>query len=198
MSPRLAVVVVAAFLALLAVGYWLTEPAASTEGPADGPAPALRPAPSSKSPPPDGGLPRLTVGERIAVALAAERARATAPPAPLTAPAAEGARADEDVRRAIQAVRPLVDQCFQDAASRYPGPQRVTLSFSVARRGDSGALQEGQVVATSIQDPWLEACFLDAIADARPPAPNGVASVRITYPFQYQPSDAGTPPGRSR
>jgi hypothetical protein len=98
----------------------------------------------------------------------------------------------EDVRRAIQTVVPLLRQCFQDVAERYPGPQSVTLRFTLEGQGLTGHFQEGEVVDTTLQDPFALACFLDSLLDVRFPAPRGGGRVTLTYPFHFEPgADAG-------
>jgi len=64
-------------------------------------------------------------------------------------------------------------------------------------QGLSGRIKEGEVVESSIQDPWMEACFLDALTDAQFPAPKGRGKVTVTYPFTFVPSrsDGGTRSG---
>jgi hypothetical protein len=98
----------------------------------------------------------------------------------------------EDIRRAIQTVVPLIRQCFLDVAERHPGPQTVKLKFTIEGQGLTGHFRDGEVVDSSIQDPFALACFLDSLLDVRFPAPRGGGKVTITYPFTFQPGgDAG-------
>jgi hypothetical protein len=98
----------------------------------------------------------------------------------------------EDIRRAIQTVVPLIRQCFLDVAERYPGPQTVKLKFTIEGQGLTGHFRDGEVVDSSIQDPFALACFLDSLLDVRFPPPRGGGKVTITYPFTFQPGgDAG-------
>ncbi|HVG60641.1 MAG TPA: AgmX/PglI C-terminal domain-containing protein, partial [Hyalangium sp.] len=98
----------------------------------------------------------------------------------------------EDIRRAIQTVVPLIRQCFEDVAERHPGPQTVKLKFTIEGQGLTGYFKDGEVVDSSIQDPFALACFLDSLVDVRFPAPRGGGRVTITYPFHFQPgADAG-------
>ncbi len=120
-------------------------------------------------------------------------------PPPFTIPeaepreqASEGSVDKEDIRRAVQTVVPLIAQCFQDVAERYPGPQQVTLKFTIEGQGLTGHFRDGEVVDTTIQDPFAQACFLDSLLDVRFPAPRGGGRVTITYPFRFEPTpDAG-------
>lgn len=123
----------------------------------------------------------------------------SAPPVSITIPEAEpreeastGTVDKQEVRRAIQTVVPLIRQCFQDVAERYPGTQTVTLRFTIEGQGLTGHFRDGEVVDTSFQDPFAMACFLDSLLDVRFPAPRGGGRVTITYPFRFvPPSDAG-------
>ncbi len=87
---------------------------------------------------------------------------------------------------------PLIRQCFEDVAERNPGPQTVKLKFTIEGQGLTGHFRDGEVVDSSIQDPFALACFLDSLLDVRFPAPRGGGKVTITYPFTFQPGgDAG-------
>jgi hypothetical protein len=84
--------------------------------------------------------------------------------------------------QAVAALAPLVNECFADVAQRHPGAKRVILSF---RANPSGSLDEAQVVESTVQDPWLQACFLEAVADAHfPPSVGGVPE-RVTRAFSF-------------
>ncbi|NPC83705.1 energy transducer TonB, partial [Pyxidicoccus fallax] len=98
----------------------------------------------------------------------------------------------EDVRVAIQAVTPLVQQCFEDAAQRNRGPQTVRLRFTVEPRGEDGQMSGGELLESTIPDPMVQACVLDSLLDARFPAPPGGGKATVVYPFQFRaPGDAG-------
>jgi hypothetical protein len=98
----------------------------------------------------------------------------------------------EDIRTAIQSVKPLVRECFLDVAGRNPGPQTVKLRFTIVASGTGGRFQDGEVVESTVQDPFALACFLEALTDVQFPAPRGEGSVTVTYPFHFQPAaDAG-------
>ncbi|WP_224370151.1 AgmX/PglI C-terminal domain-containing protein [Hyalangium versicolor] len=175
------------FLALCAWVLWSSRP----EKPAESPSPQATPPTQAPRPPPVP--PSRTFGEGSTLPSRAP------PPPPITIPEAEprqeastGTVDKEDVRRAIQTVVPLIRQCFQDVAERYSGPQSVTLRFTIEGQGLTGHFKDGEVVDTSIQDPFALACFLDSLLDVRFPAPREGGSVTITYPFRFEPgSDAG-------
>jgi hypothetical protein len=98
----------------------------------------------------------------------------------------------EEIRQAISAVVPLIRQCFQDIAERYPGNQSVTLKFTLEGQGPTGHFRNGEVAESTIQDPHAQACFLDSLLDVRFPAPRGGGRVTLSYPFRFVPKpDAG-------
>ncbi|GMU02954.1 hypothetical protein KH5H1_70740 [Corallococcus caeni] len=98
----------------------------------------------------------------------------------------------EDLRLAIQAVTPLVQQCFQDAAQRNRGAQEVKLRFTVEGEGSEGKMNRGVLVSSTIPDPMVQACVLDSLLDARFPAPHLGGSATVLYPFRFTvPGDAG-------
>ncbi|WP_404365222.1 AgmX/PglI C-terminal domain-containing protein [Corallococcus coralloides] len=98
----------------------------------------------------------------------------------------------EDLRLAIQAVTPLVQQCFQDAAQRNRGTQEVKLRFTVEGEGSEGKMRRGELVSSTIPDPMVQACVLDSLLDARFPAPHLGGSATVLHPFRFSvPGDAG-------
>jgi hypothetical protein len=203
------------FIGLSALAFWLTRPDSSAppalphEEPASPPtvppSPPAVPRPLERSPapptapvapieaPPTSPSPPRTFGEGSTLP------SRSPPPPPVTLPEAEpreeasSSTVDkEDVRRAIQTVIPLIRQCFEDVAERYPGPHSVKLKFTIEGQGLTGHFRDGEVVDSSIQDPFALACFLDSLLDVRFPAPRGGGRVTITYPFHFQPgTDAG-------
>ena len=206
------------FVGLCALALWLTRPASTPppvdtaqeppEPPAVAPALPVPPRPPTQAPaPPPSATPS---GQGAAPPPSAPPARTfgegstlpsrSPPPPPITIPEAEpreeasSATVDkEDVRRAIQTVVPLMRQCFQDVAERYPGAHTVKLKFTIEGQGLTGHFRDGEVVDSTIQDPFALACFLDSLLDVRFPAPRGGGRVTITYPFVFQPgtTDAG-------
>ncbi|MHB8878626.1 MAG: AgmX/PglI C-terminal domain-containing protein [Myxococcaceae bacterium] len=218
-GKKLAMVVLVPFLALAAIGYWLTrlEPAApqpassppgaeeargvpsarslfGKHGPKTGPAPSTGAEPVPSRAPlavPAAAPSRTPVTDGLTQALLDARPKPIAPAASAT-PEPTGSVDKEAVRSAVKAVTPLVRQCFEDAAKRYPGPHKVKLSFTIQGQGLTGYLKDGEVAESTIHDPFLEGCFLEAMADAKFPPPHGGGTVKITYPFSFTPDeDAG-------
>lgn len=204
------------FVGLCALALWLTRPAASAPAspveqpslpPVAAPPTPVLPQPSVQAPAPP--TPTVPSGERPSPVPSRPPARTfgegstlpsrSPPPPPITIPEAEpreeapsGTVDKEDVRRAIQTVIPLIRQCFQDVAERFPGPHTVTLKFTIEGQGLTGHFRDGEVVDSTLQDPFALGCFLDSLLDVRFPAPRGGGKVTITYPFHFQPGgDAG-------
>lgn len=218
-GKTLALIVVVPFLLLAGIGYWLTQLDAPVAAPSTPAAPALPAAPiasartlfgkgAKDAAPPSALLPGpgaranlpgpapVAVPSRTPLTDQLTQALRDVRPDPVVTPGepppSQGAVSKEDVRAAIDAVKPLVKQCFEDAAARNPGPQKVTLSFTIQGQGLTGYLKDGEVSESTIQDPFLQACFLEAVADAKFPPPHGGGIVKITYPFRFEPAaDAG-------
>jgi len=193
------------FVSLCALALWLTRPAPAPEPrPLPEPAERLPPPPvlpSVPAPPPSPPSPAPAVPPSPARTFGegSTLPSRSPPPPPITIPEAEprleastGPVDKEEVRQAIQAVVPLMRQCFQDIAERYRGPQAVTLRFTLEGQGASGQFRDGAVVDSTIPDPVALACFVDSLLDVRFPAPRGGGRVTLTYPFRFLPgSDAG-------
>ncbi len=213
----------AAFAALCAFGLWLTraEPASEPEPPAlpklpAPPAPQAGPsrhaAPGSPAAPSVAPAAPIASATPVATVAPAAPVRTAALPVerwpeplrPLTGarvetpePRAEDETATldkEDIRAAIKGVEPLIKDCFLDAAERNPGDQKVVLRFTIVGQGTSGHFDEGEVVESTIVDPWVQACFLDSLTDAQFRPPHGKGKVTVTYPFKFtaHPKDGGT------
>ena len=211
--------VVVPFVGLCALALWLTREEVAPRPP-EAPRLEARPAPPVREPPPTPAPPSPPPREesiperrpsappapapstsRPSSAPALEAAAEPEPeavPSPRPAPRAPEAERvgpsldKEDIRAAIQSVKPLVRECFLDVAERYPGPQTVKLRFTIVASGTGGRFQDGEVVESTVQDPFALACFLESLTDVQFPAPRGEGVVTVTYPFHFQPAaDAG-------
>jgi hypothetical protein len=87
----------------------------------------------------------------------------------------------------------LVRECLVDAALRHPGAQTVKLRFTLEASGERGGFRSPEVVESSIQDPFVLACLLDAFADTQFSAPPGKAPLTLTHPFHIRPRKDGGP-----
>lgn len=215
-GPKLVFALGAALAVLMVAGLWFTSEPARAPAPdgapeavttaAPGPATQLPPRPQAApaeqppaaalptTPPADADrplipgrdipLPREQWPERLQ-----PRDRQVVTPPPEDAPEVR----KEDIRAAIESVTPLIKQCFLDAAQRNAGNQKVVLKFTIVGQGTSGFFQDGEVEESTIPDPWVQACFLEALTDARFPAPSGGGTVTVTYPFAFTDTrDAGS------
>ncbi|WP_434346076.1 AgmX/PglI C-terminal domain-containing protein [Myxococcus virescens] len=191
-----------------ALSYWLTRP--------------IHDAPLPVGPPPADGLPApQPSGTRIAPTPGLSPPSVTPPPVQpppgfpssrTDVPAPPAASGDprrvvevepvvesttghihaDDIRAAIQAVTPLVQQCFEDAAQRNRGPQTVKLRFTVEAGNEGGVMSAGELVSSTIPDPFVQACALDSLLDVRFPAPFGGGKATVVYPFEFRvPGETG-------
>ncbi|AKJ00916.1 Hypothetical protein AA314_02542 [Archangium gephyra] len=94
---------------------------------------------------------------------------------------------------ALQSVQPLVRECLTDASVRHLGPQTVRLRFTLEARGERGHFQGSEVVESTVQDPFVHACLLDAFADTQFSAPPGKEPLTLTHPFHFRPGKRGGP-----
>ncbi len=162
------------FVALSALALWWTR-----EPP---PAPlVMRPAPEAPEPPPSEPTPAPP---------SPEPARPAPPPPPRPAPEEPplpeippGTWRPEEVRVAIQAIQPLMRQCLRDAEGRHVGPQDVRMRFTLESREGRGHFLRGEVVDSSLRDPFVFACLQDTLEDTTFPAPEGRPPLTLTYPF---------------
>ena len=203
-------VLVVAFVALCVLGLWLTSGQSSSARAPVQPPPAPpdelgfirdqrpRAATPPSVPPPaarvveaDAGAPSSGPDGSVAVAPFPSPAPLVAGPGPRqpkdpnAPPPSAGAIDKEAIKRAIESVKPLIRQCFEDAQERFPPPQKVVLSFTIVGQGISGHFDEGEIKESTIVDPWVQSCFLDSLGDARFPVPEGGGTVSVTYPFSF-------------
>ena len=214
MDRRALPFLVVAFLAACGLALWLTRESAPKSEPEEvaaevsgsgAPMPFRRQhletrgmpgsPPSSESAPPPAASP-VTAKEPIpsqrsstvpAAARPTQAAQATTPD-----PANQALK--EEVRLAVQEVTPLILKCFEHARDRFPPPQDVALNFTIKGQGISGHLDEGTIESSTVEDPWVQTCFLDAVSTARFPIPQGGRTLAVTIPitFRASPPDGGT------
>ncbi|MBX5482103.1 MAG: AgmX/PglI C-terminal domain-containing protein [Myxococcaceae bacterium] len=212
MGRRLLPLLVVAFVALCGVGLWLTkappreratridstvhdEPTEPTPRPAPRPAPNA-PAAAATTPGPAELAARVAKDAGVTTDPSRVQPSPAAPmpaplvgghtrPAPAAPPYARGGLDERAIRTAIDSVKPLIRQCFEDAADRFPPPQKVTLRFTVIGQSLSGHFDDGEIQSSTIVDPWVQSCFLDALTDARFPVPEGGGKATVSWPFSF-------------
>jgi hypothetical protein len=170
--------VVLPFLALSALGLWLTR-----EQPSRVPRPGAEPTvPVRLSPP---AVPEASTTSPLP------------PPAPPPEPTPEEqeeqaldslplrSQEREDLRVALRALRPLVQQCFGDVAGRYAGRLSVQVRFTLEPGPQQGSFHQGTLVHSSIPDPHFQACVLDSLLDAHPVSPRA-GPLTVTHTFFFE------------
>ncbi|WP_434387460.1 AgmX/PglI C-terminal domain-containing protein [Melittangium boletus] len=163
------------FVALSALALWWTR-----EPP---PAPlVMRPAPEAPAPPPPEPTPAPPGPEPARPAPPPPPPR-PAPEEPLLPEIPPGTWRPEEVRVALQAIQPLMRQCLRDAEGRHVGPQDVRMRFTLESREGRGHFLRGEVVDSSLRDPFVFACLQDTLEDTTFPAPEGRPPLTLTYPF---------------
>ncbi|HEX8825989.1 MAG TPA: AgmX/PglI C-terminal domain-containing protein [Archangium sp.] len=172
--------VVIPFVALSVLALWLTRdtPAEAVSVPTSPPpvTPRARPTTPPAPEPPVAEPPR--------------------PPPPREEPVPEpppGTWDKEEVRVALRSIQPLVRSCLLDASVRHPGPHTVKLRFTLEARGERGGFGSPEVVESTVQDPFVHACLVDALADTQFSAPPGKAPLTLTHPFEFRPGKNGGP-----
>ncbi|ATB31279.1 hypothetical protein [Melittangium boletus] len=169
--------VVLPFVALSALALWLTrEPPLELEHPV---APRPSPPPVEHSPPtPPPPVEPIPPPAPPPVAAREEEPLPEIPP---------GTWSPEEVRAALRAIQPLMRQCLQDAEGRHVGAQSVRLRFTLESQEGQGHFLRGEVVESTLQDPFVFACLLDTLADTPFPAPPGRPPLTLSYPFRSRP-----------
>ncbi|MGA9522038.1 MAG: AgmX/PglI C-terminal domain-containing protein [Myxococcaceae bacterium] len=213
MSNRPLAFIVAIFILLCGLGLWMidvSEPPRSSPG-----SPDLQRTPAVARALPETQSPRQTPPSSIAPSRSptapttnaqSDFARTTTPALMLQPPASETGSAGEktpgkgvprqQIREAIASVRAQVRECYEKIMDRYPPPQKVVLKFTIRGKGISGHMDEGEILESTIEDPLALSCFLEAVADARFPAPASEDVVTVSYPFLFREPpavDAGMP-----
>jgi hypothetical protein len=168
-----------------AVGFWLRSngnPPPTAEVPQPQPHEAVRAGEAEQpdAPPPHALLTRVGLPAMDAQVAVPRKGDFTVPAAPAALP--EGALP----RKAVQAAVPGVIQCFRATKKRFPPPQQAVLKFTARREGDTGQLQDAQVVEASNSDPWLRSCLTGALSDARFAMAEGEGAETVTWPFRFE------------
>ncbi|MGC4117593.1 MAG: AgmX/PglI C-terminal domain-containing protein [Myxococcales bacterium] len=209
------VVAVAAFVLLSPTG------AGDEKGPSDEASAgvAVRPSSPPKDPPASQGA--LEAGERSGgvVAAPAEPKPALPSPALMAASASSGSAAapapaapegggsapggtgeppakalanKEDIRAAIQELKPQIKECFEQGLKTNPELDgTLKVEFTLARSPDGGAYaREGEVNDSTLKAPLVEACVLSKIQAAKFKDLKGDGEVRVRYPFRMSSDSA--------
>ncbi|MFN7147689.1 MAG: AgmX/PglI C-terminal domain-containing protein, partial [Myxococcota bacterium] len=98
-----------------------------------------------------------------------------------------GTLASDAVEAGIRARMGGIAQCYVDGLAEAPGlAGELLVAFTVLPDGRPVA---PEVRRTALWNPEVEACVLREVAQARFPAPEGGAIVRVSYPFTFDPPE---------
>lgn len=98
-----------------------------------------------------------------------------------------GALPDDAVEAGIRARMGGIAQCYVDGLAESPAlAGELLVGFMVLPDGRAVA---PEVKRTALWNPDVEACVLREVAQARFPAPESGAVVRVTYPFTFAPPE---------
>ncbi|MCB9536904.1 MAG: AgmX/PglI C-terminal domain-containing protein [Myxococcales bacterium] len=116
---------------------------------------------------------------------------AALPPRPAGDAGASTARLDaEDVQTAIQAAKPAVAGCYEQALKRTPDlGGRLLVQFTIRQGEGKGSLGDAEVIEDGLGNPFLGMCVIDALAKVDYPAPSGQGEVVVKYPFVLKPAE---------
>jgi TonB family protein len=105
-------------------------------------------------------------------------------PAPPSGAASAGSLDEEDIKKVIQEHLGEVRACYQQRLVAPAYPQgRVTTRFSI---GFDGHVRSSCVLETTVGDPQLDRCVVDAILNWRFPRPMNGDWVLVEYPFVFE------------
>lgn len=92
------------------------------------------------------------------------------------------------IRDGIEAVKPEIRDCFQEALRHDPSlAGRIVVEFEIEASNGQGTITRGEVVDSETRSPFFEACVLTRVAGAGFPAPEGDGTVKVRYPFHFDP-----------
>lgn len=102
---------------------------------------------------------------------------------------ATGSLSKESIMAGIKAIKPQIKACFDQGLKHNPSlAGRVLIDFEIEANDDGkGKVVRGEVKDSEVQSPFFEACVLKEIGGQVFEAPEGGGSVRVTYPFNFDP-----------
>lgn len=99
-----------------------------------------------------------------------------------------GELAREDVQAGIEAVRPLVKECYDETLSEFPDAEgKVTIGFRIHGEDGKGRVEMSELEddSTTLFDQTLHDCMQKGIAEAQFATPSGGGVVNVRYPFIF-------------
>ncbi len=95
-----------------------------------------------------------------------------------------------DVQTAIQAAKPAVAGCYEQALKRTPDlGGRLLVQFTIRQGEGKGSLGDAEIIEDGLGNPFLGMCVIDALAKVDYPAPSGRGEVVVKYPFVLKPAE---------
>ena len=92
------------------------------------------------------------------------------------------------VLRAITAIKPLIDDCYQYSLSKAPGLEgTVVVEFMAEWENKEGFVFDAHLMEPKGVGQGLEKCLRDTIIEVKFKAPSGVAGQqRVVFPFAFE------------
>ena len=120
----------------------------------------------------------------------ARRQPAAVRTSPTTVAQAGGQLSVAAVRAGIDAARPAVKRCYEEALSQKAGlAGKLMIKFVVAQEGGKGRIREAdldeEASDETMLNPFLGMCVLKAMGEIEYPAPEGEGEVVVRFPFQF-------------
>lgn len=103
-------------------------------------------------------------------------------------PAPVGQLEKDDIRKGIEAVRPLVKVCYEDTLKEFPDAAgKVTIGFRIIGEDDKGRVEMTELAddGTTLFDEKLHDCLQKRVAEAEFETPSGGGVVNVNYPFVF-------------
>ncbi|MFL5321726.1 MAG: AgmX/PglI C-terminal domain-containing protein [Myxococcaceae bacterium] len=94
----------------------------------------------------------------------------------------------DQIRKAINAVKPLIAECYRQALKTDPSlGGTVKLDFTIESFDGGGRMSVGEVPESELHSPFFEACVLEKVGHADFPPPDGNGTIKVRYPFHFDP-----------
>ncbi|HEY4242826.1 MAG TPA: sigma-70 family RNA polymerase sigma factor [Kofleriaceae bacterium] len=115
-------------------------------------------------------------------------------------PPVDGDMDKDYIRSSMQALVPMLGDCYSDALQRSPGlgAGSIAVDFTIEGEPDAGGvISESKVDATesSLTDPGLRECIEQTMYSLDISAPTHGGTVKVHYPFSFSPGDDGSGSG---
>ena len=135
--------------------------------------------------------PRLAKQERLELLARIGQARQhSAGASASTAAGTVGELDKEYIREQMQALVPLVKECYENALREQPQlAGKLVVNFTIVAEPEVGGLVAESAIAaegSTILDPAMRECVQETMYGAKFPPPQGGGEVHVTYPFTFR------------